>query len=297
MTHAAAPEARTGLYAGLGAYLMWGAMPLYLKLFDDISAAAVLAHRIFWSAVLLGIVIVAARRLPALRAAVIQPRLLLWLGFSATMIGLNWYIYTWAILNDRVLDTSLGYFIQPLLNTILGTLFLGDRLGTWGAVATVLAAFGIAVATIAAGGLPLIALGLAGAFALYSLARNRAAVDAVTGLFIETLALAPVALWYLYAFEGGIFGEDAATTALLMLAGVVTSVPLALFGYAARRLTLTAIGFLQYIAPSTVFLLAVFLYDEPLDLLRLGAFLFIWSGLLVFSVGGLRQRRTSAKAA
>ncbi|MGB7404369.1 MAG: EamA family transporter RarD [Pacificimonas sp.] len=298
MTSAAAapPAGRGGLYAGICAYLMWGAMPLYLKLFEDISAAGVLAHRIVWSVVLLVVVVLALGRVKAVTAALADRRLLMWLLFSATMIGLNWYLYTWAVLNDRVLDTSLGYFIQPLLNTLLGVVFIGERLGRWQVVATALAAIGIAIMAVALGGLPLLSLGLALAFAFYSLARNRAAVDPVTGLLIETALLAPIALWWLYSREGGLFAEPTDILALLMLAGLVTSLPLGLFGYAARRLTLSAIGFLQYIAPTTVFLLAVFFYDEPLGTLRLTAFAFIWAGLAAYSYGGFRARRTLAKA-
>lgn len=290
-----AKEKRAGLFAALGAYLIWGMMPVYLKLFESLSAAAVLGHRIFWSAILLVFVVLVMRKGDAVVAALKQPKLVGWLLFSAAMIGANWYIYTWAVLNERVLDTSLGYFIQPLINTALGVVILKERLGPWQILAVALAATGIAILTVSRGNLPLVSLGLAGAFALYSFARNRAAVDAVTGLMIETVLLAPLALWWVVTQEGGLFSQPLTLTLLLMLSGLVTSLPLGLFGHAARRLTLSALGFLQYIAPTCVFLLGVFLYDEPLDGPRLTAFLFIWAGLAAFSIGGFRGRRRLAK--
>ncbi|MHB9880601.1 EamA family transporter RarD [Pacificimonas sp. ICDLI1SI03] len=286
----------SGLYAGLSAYLLWGLMPVYLKLFEGIGAAAVLAHRVFWSAILLAAVTLILRKTPALLRALKNVKLLLWLLFSATMIGLNWYLYTWAVLNERVLDTSLGYFIQPILNTALGVILLGETMGKWRIASTILALAGIALMTVANGGLPLISLGLALAFALYSYARNRADVDALTGLFIETAFLAPVALWWLEIHGGGIFSQAPTMTLLLIGSGIATSIPLALFGHAARRVTLTTLGFMQYIAPSTVFLLGAFVYDEPLSASRLGAFALIWLGLLVFSIGGFRRRQRLAKA-
>ncbi len=287
---------RSGLYAALGAYLIWGMMPVYLKLFEGLSAAAVLAHRVFWSAVLLLIVVLVMRKGAAVAAALKTPAVIGWLLFSAVMIGVNWYIYTWAVLNERVLDTSLGYFIQPLINTALGVVLLKERLGRWQIAAIALASIGIGIMTIARGNLPLLSLGLAAAFAFYSFARNRAAVDAITGLLVETVLLAPIALWWLMAHEGGVFSQPLVMTLLLMLSGVVTSVPLALFGHAARRMSLTALGFLQYLAPTCVFLLGVFLYDEPMDGPRLTAFLFIWAGLAAFSIGGFRGRSRIAKA-
>ncbi|MBZ6377653.1 protein RarD [Pacificimonas flava] len=284
-------ERRAGLRAGLGAYVMWGLMPLYIKLAQGVPAMDVLAHRIFWSSLTILAVIAALSRWTALRQALRQPKLLAWLGFSAAMIGANWYLYTWSVLDGRVLDTSLGYFIQPLFNTALGVALLGERLNRWQKTAIALALTGIGVMTVAAGGVPLVSLGIAAAFALYSFARNRAAVDALTGLFIETALLAPIALFWLLSQPAGLLGEPWPLPAILMLAGVVTCTPLALFGHAARRLALSTLGFLQYIAPSLVFLLGVFLYGEPMDPVRLAAFMFIWAGLAAFSLGGFKERK------
>ncbi|MBV7255733.1 EamA family transporter RarD [Pacificimonas sp. WHA3] len=291
-----AEERRRGFYAGIGAYLLWGLMPVYLKLLEPMAAASVLAHRVLWSALLLIAIVAIIGKYDRVRAAVTDIRLLMWLLFSAAMIGGNWYLYTWAVLNERVLDTSLGYFIQPLINTALGVVLLGEKMGRWQWVATALAAVGIGVMTIAQGGIPLLSLGLATCFALYSFARNRAAVDAVTGLMIETALLAPIGIWWLLAAEGGLFVPDTGLMVLLILSGAVTSLPLGLFGHAARRLSLTALGFLQYLAPSCVFLLGVFAYDEPMTPIRLLAFAFIWAGLAAFSYGSFRRRPVAAKA-
>lgn len=286
-----ARERRAGLYAGLGAYALWGLMPVYIKLAEGVPAAAVLAHRILWSAVIMILVVTALRRWPPVLAALRTPSLVLWLSFSAAMIGANWFLYTWAVLDGRVLDTSLGYFMQPLFNTALGVIVLRERLNGWQWLAIGLALCGIAVMTVLRGGLPLTSLGIATAFALYSLARNRAAVDAVTGLIVETVILTPIALFWLLQTPEGVFGYPLGLMLVLIGSGIVTSLPLGLFGHAARRLNLSALGFLQYIAPSIVFLLGVFAYGEPMDEARLAAFALIWAGLAAFSIGGFRGRK------
>lgn len=274
--------------AGLGAYLLWGVFPLYLKLMSGTPSAEVLAHRVLWSALLLALVILAARRLASLRD--IAPRTLLMLLASALCIGANWLLYTWAILNDHVLDSSLGYFISPLFSVLFGTLLLGERLTRpqWAAVA--LAAAGVAVATIERGALPLVSLGLAVTFASYGLLRNRAPVDPLAGLFVETALLAPIAGFWLWA-HGTAFGVTRHTDLLLVGFGVATSVPLMLFGFAARRLRLSTLGVLQYLSPSLVFLLALFVFREPLALARLAAFALIWAGLAVYVADGWRRTR------
>ncbi|MEE4348945.1 MAG: EamA family transporter RarD [Pacificimonas sp.] len=287
-------DRRSGIAAALAAYVLWGLMPVYIKLAEGVPALDVLAHRVFWAAATLLLVIAALRAWPPVRAALRNPRLLGWLLFSAAMIGANWYLYTWSVLAGRVLDTSLGYFIQPLFNTALGVILLKERLTRWQWIAIALAIIGIGVMTAALGGLPLVSIGLAAAFGLYSFARNRAAVDALTGLFIETLLLAPLALWWLLQTPEGLFGHGWPLALVLVASGAVTCVPLGLFGHAARRISLSALGFLQYIAPSIVFLLGVFVYGEAMDGWRLTAFIFIWLGLAAFSYGGLRERKAAA---
>lgn len=293
---AAGPD-QSGLYAGFGAYAIWGLMPVFIKLLQEVTPEDVLAHRILWSAAVMAAACLLTRRGPAILSVLRTPKLLGWLLLSAGAIGINWYIYTWAVLSAHVLDTSLGYFIQPLFNTLFGVVLLKEKLNRWHVGALSLAAVAITILVVRQGGLPLVALGLPLAFSIYSLARNRAETDAVTGLFVETAILAPIALWWLVTTPPGVFGEPAPLMLILMSAGIVTSVPLALFGHAARRLSLTLLGFMQYIAPSLVFLLGVFAYGEAMEPVRFAAFAFVWAGLAVFTVGEMRLRRQRRMAA
>ena len=277
------PETRTGLIAGLGAYCLWGLLPLYLKLLTGIPASDVLANRILWSLLLIGGIMVATGGGARLRAVIVQPRLMLLLITSAVLIAANWLIYTWAVLNGHVLDTSLGYFINPLISIVFGVVLLGERLARAQWLAVGLATTGVAVIAIANGALPLVSLGVALSVALYGLVRKFAAVDAVTGLLVETIILTPVALGWLLTRPEGLFGRPAATEALLIAGGALTAVPLLLFGIATRWLKLSTIGLMQYIAPTMVFLLAVFLFGEVLTTSRLFAFGCIWAGLALYT--------------
>ncbi len=277
------PETRTGLIAGLGAYCLWGLLPLYLKLLTGIPASDVLANRILWSLLLIGAIMVGTGGGPRLRAVVVQPRIMLLLLASAVLIAVNWLIYTWAVLGGHVLDTSLGYFINPLISIVFGVVLLGERLTNLQWLAVGLAATGVAVVAIANGALPLVSLGVALSFALYGLVRKFAAVDAVTGLLVETMILTPPALGWLLMRPEGLFGRPLATEALLICGGALTAVPLLLFGIATRWLKLSTIGLMQYIAPTMVFLLAVFLFGEALTLSRLLAFGCIWAGLALYT--------------
>ncbi|WP_310496071.1 EamA family transporter RarD [Sandarakinorhabdus sp.] len=282
------PETRTGLLAGLGAYVIWGLLPFYLRLLHGVPAADVLAHRILWSVLVVALLIAALRGWQRLGAALRQPRLLLLLLASAVCIAINWLVYTWAILNGHALDTSLGYFINPLVSVVFGVVLLGERLSRlqWAAVAC--AAAGVVVLTIAHGNLPMIAIALALSFGTYGLIRKQAAVDAATGLFIETLMLAPVALLWLLSLPkvqtAGLAAWPGPLLALLMLGGVLTAAPLMLFGVAARRLKLSTMGLMQYIAPSMVFLQAIFLFGEAIDPWQMLAFAATWTGLALYTL-------------
>jgi chloramphenicol-sensitive protein RarD len=289
-------EERTyGLAAGIAAYFIWGLLPLYLKLLPALSAFDVLAHRIIWSAAALGVVTLLVgggrRVLEALR----RPRLLLLLGASTLMIAVNWLVYTWAVLNGRALDTSLGYFMLPLLNVALGMLLLNEPLPRAKRVAVGLAVAGVAVLTAAKGTLPWVSVVLALSFGLYGFIRKFTVVDPVSGLLVETTLLAPLGVAWLASTPAGVFGYDRELL-LLAASGVVTTVPLALFGYAARRLSLSAMGFLQYLAPSMVFLIAWLGFDEPLDPWRMAAFALTWAGIAVYLIDGLHRRSIPAKA-
>lgn len=282
--HSPTPSLRAGLVAGLGAYVIWGLMPLYLRLLSAVPAPDVLGHRITWSLVVLAVILAATgawQRLPAIFA---NQRTLVLLFASAVAIGVNWLVYTWAILNGHVLDTSLGYFINPLLNVVFGVALLGERLTRlqWSAVA--LAALGVAVQAIAMGRLPWISLALAFSFGLYGLIRKKAGVDGLSGLVVETLLLAPLALGWLATRPYQFTALPGETIFWLMAGGLITAVPLLLFGRAARVLPLSTIGLLQYLSPSLVFLEAVTLFHETVELPRLIAFGCIWAGLALYTL-------------
>ncbi len=289
-------QTRRGLAAGICAFLIWGLMPLYLHLFQGVPAEDVLAHRVLWSFVLLVLAATVIRGWPRVRAVLTMPRLLIMLATSGFLIAGNWLIYTWAVLNGRALDTSLGYFMQPLLNVALGVVLLKERFERPKQIAVALAVLGVAIVTIAHGTLPWISVSLALSFGIYGFIRKFTIVDPVTALIVETGFVAPLAAGWLALAPGGLFRHDILTDVALVGAGLVSIIPLGLFGYAARRLPLSTVGMLQYIGPSGVFLVAVFFLGESLDIWRLVAFGCIWAGLLVFSIGGLRAAANPARS-
>ena len=266
------------------AYLIWGVLPFYLRLLQGVPAAEVLAHRILWSVLVVVMLIAWLKGWGKVSAALRQPRLLLLLLASSVCIAINWLVYTWAILAGHAIDTSLGYFINPLVSVLFGVALLGERLKRlqWAAVG--LAALGVAVLTIERGALPLVSLALALSFGTYGLIRKQAAVDAATGLFVETLMLAPVALIWIASTPNGFTGWPAPTLFTLALGGVATAVPLMLFGVAARRLPLSTLGLMQYVAPTMVLAEAVLIFGEVLDPPRLAAFGCIWAGLALYTL-------------
>ena len=267
----------------MGAYLIWGVRPLYLRLLQGVPAADVLAHRILWTVLVVVLLISGLKGWERVRAALRQPRLLLMLLASAVCISINWGVYTWAILAGHAIDTSLGYFINPLVSVLFGVVLLGERLGRLQWVAVGLAALGVAVLTIERGSLPLVSLALALSFGVYGLIRKQAAVDTATGLFVETLLLAPMAALWVAHTPQGFAGWPPVTTMTLALGGLATAIPLLLFGVAARRLPLSTLGLMQYVAPTMVLLEAVLLFGEVLDPARLAAFCCIWAGLAVYT--------------
>ncbi|MBU6165590.1 MAG: EamA family transporter RarD [Alphaproteobacteria bacterium] len=280
----------------MGAYLIWGVLPFYLRLLQGVPAADVLAHRILWSVLVVVALITGLKGWGRVHAALGQPRLLAMLLASAVCVAINWLVYTWAILAGHAIDTSLGYFINPLVSVLFGVVLLGERLGRlqWAAVA--LAGLGVAVLTIERGALPLVSLALALSFGVYGLIRKQAAVDAATGLFLETLMLAPVAALWIGQTPQGFAGWPPSTLATLALGGIATAVPLMLFGVAARRLPLSTLGLMQYVAPTMVLLEAVLIFGEVLDPARLAAFSCIWAGLALYTVS-LRRPVAPAAAA
>lgn len=287
-----AASTRTGLIQGIAAYLIWGLLPLYLRLLHDVPAVQVLGHRILWSLALLAVIVVALRRGPAIRAAV-RGRVLPMLGVSALLISVNWLVYIWAIANGHVLEGSLGYFINPLVNVALGTMVLGERISRVQAVAVALAAAGV-LAMAVGGGALWISLTLAVSFGCYGLIRKTVAIDALGGLTIETLILAPfaaVALIVAARDGSAAWGGSLRIDLLLALAGVVTAVPLLLFASAARRLRYTTVALLQYVAPSLIFLQAVLVFGEPLTPTHAVTFALIWAGCALYAWDSVRSAR------
>jgi chloramphenicol-sensitive protein RarD len=287
-------EQKLGGAFALSAYTLWGVAPLYFKQLDFIPAIEILLHRIVWSFVLLALILTAIRQWPKVMAFLRQPKMLLMLFGTGVLLAGNWGLFIWAVNNQHMLDASLGYYINPLLNVMLGMLFLGERLRPLQWLAVVLASGGVLLQLWHFGSLPWIALVLAGSFALYGLFRKKIAVDAISGLFIEALLLTPFALlywiWFADSAYANLLGNSLSLDLMLMAAGLVTTIPLLCFIAAARRLQLSTMGFFQYIGPSFMFGFGVWLYGEVLDPAKLITFVFIWTALLIYSADALWQQ-------
>ena len=296
-----ADDQKGGIALGLTAYAIWGVMPLYFKLLASVQPSEIVAHRILWSLVLLGLLATVWRRWGAIRAALGSGRLLLTLIVTACLIAVNWLVYIYAIVSGHVLEGSLGYYLNPLVNVLFGVLLLKERLTRIQVFACLLAAGGVGVMAAGAGSGLWISVTLALSFASYGFLRKVAPVDALEGLWIETLVLAPLSLlWVMYLQGQGMagFGHQGLSIDLfLILGGGVTALPLLLFTAAAKRLPYSTLGFLQYIAPSLQFLLAVLVFGEPFGSAKALCFGAIWAALAIFSVEGLRLSRARVAAA
>ena len=278
---------RQGLACAFGAFFLWGLFPLYWKQLAAVPALEVVAHRTVWGFACLAAWVTLRRRWPEVRRVAGAPRTIVVLTAGATLIGCNWLLYIWAVTHGHIVDASLGYYLNPLVNVLLGIVVLRERLSRGQALAVALAAVGVALLTLDHGGLPWIALALAGSFGLYGLVRKTVAADALEGLLWETALLAPFAAVFLVAAAArgaGAFGHGPVQASLLLaLAGVVTVVPLMLFALGARALPLSTLGFVQYVSPSLQFLLGVFLYREPFGAAQAVAFAFIWTALALLT--------------
>jgi chloramphenicol-sensitive protein RarD len=293
-----AAERARGLGAAVAAYLAWGLLPLYFKALQGVPAVEILAHRVVWSVLLLAGLLAWRRDLAALRAPFRGGRLPLVAATTALIAG-NWLLYIWAVQAGRVLEASLGYFVNPLVNVLLGVLFLGERLNPRQRLAVSVAGVGVLVLVVRSGHVPWIALALATSFGLYGLLRKRAAIPPVGGLFAETALLAPAALLLLGARAAagdGAFGTSPGRTLLLLAAGPVTALPLVWFTVGVHRLRLSTMGLVQYLAPTGQFLLAVALYREPFGAAHAAAFGCIWGSLAIYSWDALSTARAAASA-
>ena len=290
----------SGLPQALGAYLIWGFLPLYLMLFSSVPPFEFVGWRIIWTLPLCLLIVAARRQFPEIRAALSDARALLMLLASAVLIGINWFVYIWAIIEGHVYATSLGYYLNPLLNVLLGTMLLGEKLSKWQWLAVAIAACAVGLLAIGALTTLWISLSLAMSFGLYGIVRKQVNVGALPGLTIESAILlfpASAIVWtYANSEAGTVFGQDAGMSLLLVFSGVVTAVPLLLFAIAARRMEYSTLGFIQYMAPTIVFLLGLFVFGEELKPVQLGSFALIWTAVVVFA-GDLYLRSRRAKRA
>lgn len=297
-TDALAPDAdskaRSGFLLALGAYLLWGLLPFYMKAVAHLPLIEVIAHRIVWSVPIAAAVLVWAGRTADFKAAIRSPRSLGMAALTATLISINWAIYVWAISVDRTVETALGYYINPLVVIVVGALVLGEKLDRLQIAAVALAAIAVAVLTVDAGKLPWVSLALAFSFAAYGFFRKTLPIGPSQGFLLEVLLLSVPALAYVvFLIANGqdhFISSTATDTALLIGCGPVTAVPLLLFGFGAKLLRLSTIGIMQYIAPTLVFLIAVLIFDEPFGTTQAIAFALIWAALAMYSWSMFRGR-------
>ncbi|MEP1961669.1 EamA family transporter RarD [Tateyamaria sp.] len=289
-----------GLGFALGAYILWGFLPLYMKLLSHIGPAEVVAHRVIWSVPLAAIVLIALGRTGDLMTALRSPRMLAMGCITAALVSINWGIYVWAIGAGHTVDAALGYYINPLFSVALGALVLGERLTRMQGVAIGLAAIAVAVLIWQAGSVPWVAVGLILSWGLYALAKKKLPIGPNQGFMLEVLILLIPALAYVGWLQGtgaGHFTAGIKDTVLLLGCGAVTAVPLILYANGAKGLRLTTIAILGYLAPTLIFVIAVFVFKEPLDQGRLIAFPIIWTALIIYSVSMIRQMRSKAASA
>jgi chloramphenicol-sensitive protein RarD len=285
----------TGAFYAASAFLIWGLSPVYWKAMQQVPALEIVTHRVVWSFfILLGLTL-AQRRGGELVEALRSPRTLLVLMLTTLLVSVNWLLYIWAVNAGYMLQASLGYYINPLVNVLLGMLFLKERLRRPQALAVLLAGAAVAFRTVSYGQFPWIALTLAFCFGLYGLIRKVAPVGPLVGLTVETLLLTPMGVAYLIYLErvdaGALFHGNLALDALLIGTGLITAFPLLFFNLGARRINLSTVGLMQYIAPSGMFLLAVLVYGEPFTVVQLWTFALIWIALAIYSIDSLRAYR------
>jgi chloramphenicol-sensitive protein RarD len=292
-------ERRAGVASGLAAYGLWGLFPLYFPLLEPAGGVEIVAHRVVWSLLFVAVLLTALRAWPQVRATVTDRRALLVLSGAAVLIAANWLVFVYGVNSGHVVETSLGYFINPLVSVLLGVVVFAERLRRLQWVAVGIAAVAVGVLTVDYGRPPWIALALAGTFGLYGLMKKLVRVAAAPGLFVETaLVVVPAVavLAVLHAQGEGTAGSAGTGHLLLLLSsGVATAVPLLLFAGATRRIPLSTVGLLQYVTPLMQLAIGVFVYDEPMPPARLAGFVIVWVALAVFTVDSLRNARAGAR--
>ncbi len=284
-----------GFAFALTAYFLWGFLPLYMKAMAHIPAAEVIAHRILWSVPVAGAVLIVLGRTADLRTALRNPRMMGMAALTAVIISVNWGIYVWAIQSGHALDAALGYYINPLFSIFLGAVLLGERLDRIQMAAIALAVAAVAVLTIDAGRLPVVALALTVSWAAYAFLKKQLPIGPNQGFMLEVLILLPMALaylgWLIWRGESHFWVGNTADTLLLLGCGVITAGPLMIYANGAKLLRLSTIGILQYIAPTMIFLTAVFIFGEPFGRAQMIAFPMIWGALAMYTVALVRQAR------
>ncbi len=294
MTVTTQSDARDGVVAALVAYLVWGFLPIYFKALESVPATEVLVHRIVWAVPFGALIIHLRGQWGEVRRALTHRSMLFWLSLSALFIAVNWLAYIWAVQSEQVFQASLGYYINPLIWVLVGVAFMGERLRRLQLVAVLLATVGVLVLTISGGQFPLLALFLAVSFTAYGVIRKKVVIGGMPGLFVETVVLLlPAIAWLAWLAGSGAAsfgGDDTGMSLLLLAAGPITVVPLLCFALAARRLTLTTIGFMQFIAPTLQFACGVY-FGEALTTAHMICFGFIWTAVIVFSVDAMLAER------
>ncbi len=287
-------QTKIGLIYGLSVFIIWGVFPIYFKQLGALSATEIVAHRIVWSVMLLFLLLKFGRKLGAAKKILSNKKTTFWLFVTGLLIAANWWIYVYAVNIGKIVETSLGYFINPLVNMLLGVLILKEKLSRAGKFAVGIVFVAIGVQIYDAGGLPIISIILPITFGFYSLIRKRLSVPSLEGLFVETALIAPIALVALFfvAASGQNHFSFSWFGLLIALCGPATVVPLLLFNSAATRLNLSTIGYLQYISPSMQLLLAVFYYGEQVSALKALSFLLIWSALAVVSFSAIYSKKS-----
>lgn len=288
-------EQRRGFLLGAAAYLMWGVFPLYFPLLEPAGAVEILAHRVLWSAITMVLALLLLRRRRQLAAIFASRRTVLLLLAASVTIAINWGTYIWGVNNGRVVEASLGYFINPLVTVLMGVIILGERLRRWQWLAMGIATIAVIGLTVEYGHPPWVSLVLAFSFGTYGLAKKQARVEAVESLTFETLLLAPLAIgfliWLAARDSGHFLGHGAGHSLLLASTGIVTAIPLLCFGAAAIRVSMTTIGLLQYLAPILQFAIGVVVLHEDMTPMRWVGFVLVWIALAIFTVEALRHRR------
>lgn len=287
-------QTQKGLFYAISAFVFWGLVPIYFKAVVEVSEFEVLSHRVIWSVVFLLAFLLLSKQWQTINLFPRQRYLPYFI--SAVLVSFNWFIFIWAVGQERILETSLGYFINPLVSVLLGMLFLRERLRPVQAIAVTLALVGVCNQIWFVGSLPWVAISLALSFACYGLVRKIYPIAAAPGLFIETCFMLPFALAYLvWANQNGsmVFSHSSISFDLLLIfAGIVTSVPLLLFAAGTHRLDLNVLGMTQYITPTLSFLLAIYMYHEPFDQAQLVTFIWIWAGLILFTLEGIKHNKS-----